>query len=151
MNCTANQLTLGVLGPVSYNLGLTDSLMYVQPSVRVSSCNMNANIQLIPPKTLSLRHNLRIRMHWLHIHIWAALRFAHLERSQVHNGLVAIKTLRYTQPMYRDWLRTHRLLGGRPALVCGERRRHVCHRWYRHRCAHNLGRGYFWHKVVLQV
>ncbi|KNG47670.1 purine-cytosine permease fcy21 [Stemphylium lycopersici] len=27
MNCTANQLTLGVLGPVSYSLGLTDSLI----------------------------------------------------------------------------------------------------------------------------
>lgn len=81
MNCTANQLTLGVLGPVSYNLGLTDSLMYVQPAVRVSPCNMNVNIQLIPPKTLSLWHNLRIRMHWLHLHIWAPLRSAHLERS----------------------------------------------------------------------
>lgn len=28
MNCTANQLTLGVLGPVSYGLGLVDSIMY---------------------------------------------------------------------------------------------------------------------------
>jgi purine-cytosine permease-like protein len=27
MNCTANQLTLGVLGPVSYGLGLTDSIL----------------------------------------------------------------------------------------------------------------------------
>ncbi|KAF1843782.1 uncharacterized protein K460DRAFT_378857 [Cucurbitaria berberidis CBS 394.84] len=27
MNCTANQLTLGVLGPVSYGLGLTDSMV----------------------------------------------------------------------------------------------------------------------------
>jgi purine-cytosine permease-like protein len=27
MNCTANQLTLGVLGPVSYGLGLRDSIV----------------------------------------------------------------------------------------------------------------------------
>lgn len=31
MNCTANQLTLGVLGPVTYKLGFTDSVMYVKP------------------------------------------------------------------------------------------------------------------------
>lgn len=29
MNCTANQMTLGVLGPVAYGLGLTDSIVYV--------------------------------------------------------------------------------------------------------------------------
>lgn len=29
MNCTANQMTLGVLGPVTYGLGLTDAILYV--------------------------------------------------------------------------------------------------------------------------
>jgi purine-cytosine permease-like protein len=29
MNCTANQMTLGVLGPVAYGLGLKDSIVYV--------------------------------------------------------------------------------------------------------------------------
>lgn len=43
MNCTANQLTLGVLGPVSYSLGLTDSLMYVQlPRRPISSIFVNS-------------------------------------------------------------------------------------------------------------
>jgi hypothetical protein len=28
MNCTANQMTLGVLGPVAYGLGLTDAIVY---------------------------------------------------------------------------------------------------------------------------
>lgn len=27
MNCTANQMTLGILGPVAYGLGLTDSIV----------------------------------------------------------------------------------------------------------------------------
>lgn len=27
MNCTANQMTLGILGPVAYGLGLTDAIM----------------------------------------------------------------------------------------------------------------------------
>lgn len=27
MNCTANQMTLGILGPVAYGLGLTDSIL----------------------------------------------------------------------------------------------------------------------------
>jgi hypothetical protein len=36
INCTANNMTLGVLGPVSYSLGFVDSIVYVhviQPSV----------------------------------------------------------------------------------------------------------------------
>jgi hypothetical protein len=37
INCTANQLTLGILGPVAYSLGFTDSIVWVYLFFRIKS------------------------------------------------------------------------------------------------------------------
>jgi hypothetical protein len=49
---------------------------------------------------MSLWHNLRIRLHRVHINIRATLWTTDPERRQVHNGLVAIETLRDTQSLH---------------------------------------------------